>query len=162
MSNALQQLHHSFNFYFYTGPHSHISNGTLYLYPVFAMHLLLISFLGTTPAYRDIRSLLVGLGVVAAVAGVSGSVMFALAMNDELVAQSWSSSEKLACVRPTLSPEAVLQRQQQAGMWVLAGAAVSAIAALALRQYAFTVFSADEGEAPKSQGVRLPCPLWES
>ena len=28
MSNALQQLHHSFNFYFFTGPNSHISNGT--------------------------------------------------------------------------------------------------------------------------------------
>ena len=27
MSNALQQLHHSFNFYFFTGPASHISNG---------------------------------------------------------------------------------------------------------------------------------------
>lgn len=27
MSNALQQLHHSFNFYFFTGPNSHISNG---------------------------------------------------------------------------------------------------------------------------------------
>lgn len=26
-SNALQQLHHSFNFYFFTGPNSHISNG---------------------------------------------------------------------------------------------------------------------------------------
>ena len=29
MSNALQQLHHSFNFYFFTGPSSHISNGCL-------------------------------------------------------------------------------------------------------------------------------------
>lgn len=28
MSNALQQLHHSFNFYFFTGPSSHISNGS--------------------------------------------------------------------------------------------------------------------------------------
>ncbi|CAE7663968.1 GPAA1 [Symbiodinium pilosum] len=162
MSNALQQLHHSFNFYFFTGPNSHISNG-LYLYPVFAMHLLLISFLGTTPAYRDIRSLLVGLGVVAAIAGVSGSVMFALAMNDEMVVQSFPSPERLACVRPTTTPEAELQRRQMAGMWVMAGAGVSAVAALALRQYAFSVFSAEgEGHTVKSGGVRLPCPLWES
>ncbi|CAE7444552.1 Gpaa1 [Symbiodinium sp. CCMP2592] len=162
MSNALQQLHHSFNFYFFTGPNSHISNG-LYLYPVFAMHCLLISFLGTTPPYRDIRSLLVGLGVVAAIAGVSGSTMFALAMNDELLAKSLSFSEKLACIRPEASLEAALQRRQIAGVWVLAGAGVSAIAALALRNYAFSVFSEDaQGPAVKSSGVRLPCPLWES
>ncbi|CAE7805921.1 RE2, partial [Symbiodinium microadriaticum] len=162
MSNALQQLHHSFNFYFFTGPSSHISNG-LYLYPVFAMQCLLISFLGTTPPYRDIRSLLVGLGVVAAIAGVSGSTMFALAMNDELLAKSLAFSEKLACIRPEASLEAALQRRQMAGVWVLAGAAVSAIAALALRNYAFSVFSEDaQGSALKSSGVRLPCPLWES
>ena len=110
MSNALQQLHHSFNFYFFTGPNSHISNGTEPHLPSEARSLacpctaqaLLVSSLcdalpahqlpgdrsepspsplggrkhsqhsdcRTTPPYRDIRSLLVGLGVVAAIAGV--------------------------------------------------------------------------------------------
>ena len=38
MSNALQQLHHSFNFYFFTGPNSHISNGSLGSLNIFAIN----------------------------------------------------------------------------------------------------------------------------
>mmetsp|Transcript_46853 Transcript_46853/g.109682 ORF Transcript_46853/g.109682 Transcript_46853/m.109682 type:complete len:680 (-) Transcript_46853:48-2087(-) len=159
MSNALQQLHHSFNFYFFTGPSSHISNG-LYLYPVFAMQLLLISFLGTAPAYRDIRSLLVGLGVVAVIVGVSGSVMFVLAMNDDIRRYSLPS-HRLECVRPDASVEAGAHRREVALHWVLAGAAASALAAFVLRQYAFSVYSETEGHS-RSSGVRLPCPLWDS
>merc|ERR1740117_855311 len=47
MSNNLQQLHHSFNFYFFTDENRHTSSG-LYLYPVFAMLLPLLSFLMTS------------------------------------------------------------------------------------------------------------------
>ncbi|CAE8595898.1 unnamed protein product, partial [Polarella glacialis] len=83
LGNNLQQLHHSFNFYFFTGPRSHISNG-LYLYPVFAMQLPLISFLILNPAYRDIRSLLIGFGVISTIVLVSGAVVFVLASNAEL------------------------------------------------------------------------------
>merc|ERR1711971_557134 len=44
VSNNLQQLHHSFNFYFFTAQNRHISSG-IYLYPVFAMQLPLLSYL---------------------------------------------------------------------------------------------------------------------
>ncbi|CAJ1441222.1 unnamed protein product [Effrenium voratum] len=149
-SNALQQLHHSFNFYFFTGPNSHISNG-LYLYPVFAMQLLLISFLGTAPAYRDIRSLLVGLGTVAGLSMASGSVMLTLAMADERLGVS-----PLACLRPDAE---VIERRQAAQTWLTAGLAVAALSFLVLRRYAFAVYS-EEGS--KLTGVQLPCPLWEA
>ena len=49
-----------------------------YLYPVFGMQLLLISFSGTAPAYRDIRSLLVGLGAVFAISAVRALQMMPL------------------------------------------------------------------------------------
>jgi len=153
MSNALQQLHHSFNFYFFTGPNSHISNG-FYLYPVFAMQLLLISFLGTAPAYRDIRSLLVGLGSVFAISAASGSAMLMMAMN-EILASRWGS-EGLLCVRRSSEQE---DRRQMALSWLAVGGGVAACGALALRRYAFAVYS-EEGK--KLQGVQLPCPLWEA
>lgn len=152
MSNALQQLHHSFNFYFFTGPSSHISNG-FYLYPVFAMQLLLISFLGTAPAYRDIRSLLVGLGSVFAISAASGSAMLVMAMGEA----ERSGSEGILCVRRPQLQEA--DRRKLAQSWLAVGGAVAACAALALRRYAFAVYSE---EGAKLKGVQLPCPLWEA
>eukprot|EP00913_Durusdinium_trenchii_P032041 g30008.t1 len=155
MSNALQQLHHSFNFYFFTGPSSHISNG-FYLYPVFAMQLLLISFLGTADAYRDIRSLLVGLGAVFAISAASGSTMLLLALKDDFVASRPGWPERLVCARPGSQ---ALGRREIAQTWLAAGFAVAAAAAVALRRYAFAVYSE---EGAKLHGVQLPCPLWEA
>eukprot|EP00933_Yihiella_yeosuensis_P047231 TRINITY_DN4297_c0_g1_i2.p1 TRINITY_DN4297_c0_g1~~TRINITY_DN4297_c0_g1_i2.p1 ORF type:complete len:697 (+),score=72.58 TRINITY_DN4297_c0_g1_i2:75-2165(+) len=168
LSNNLQQLHHSFNFYFFTGPHSHISSG-LYLYPVFAMQLPLISFLMTGPAYRDIQSLLVGLGAISVMMLVSGSVVFLLATKTEL----W---ERLpldlpgppTCVRSQGIDDS--EKRLAAASWLTSGLAASLLVSLALRRYAWSVFTdISEGdsakgraEEPKTGGVRLPLPLWES
>lgn len=175
MSNNLQQLHHSFNFYFFTGPQSHISNG-LYLYPVFAMQLPLISFLTTIPAYRDIQSLLLGLATIAAMSGVSGSVIFMLGTSKTLVSRlhqllPWLSglslAETPACIRADMLGQDEAGRRRAAASWLLAGLAASLVTGLAFRRYAFTVFTGSkekkkEAGATCSSGVRLPCPLWEA
>eukprot|EP00931_Biecheleriopsis_adriatica_P048395 TRINITY_DN27955_c0_g1_i1.p1 TRINITY_DN27955_c0_g1~~TRINITY_DN27955_c0_g1_i1.p1 ORF type:complete len:698 (-),score=113.91 TRINITY_DN27955_c0_g1_i1:35-2068(-) len=152
MSNSLQQLHHSFNFYFFTGQNSHISNG-LYLYPVFAMQLPLISFLATIPAYRDMQSLLIGLGTIVAISGVSGSMVFLLATSE------YSPSEPLICTRPS---ESAAVRRHAAATWLMVALAASALAAFIIRRYAFTVFVEEERKEEKGGGLRLPCPLWEA
>eukprot|EP00930_Biecheleria_cincta_P002597 TRINITY_DN103602_c0_g1_i1.p1 TRINITY_DN103602_c0_g1~~TRINITY_DN103602_c0_g1_i1.p1 ORF type:complete len:704 (-),score=87.48 TRINITY_DN103602_c0_g1_i1:7-2118(-) len=175
MSNNLQQLHHSFNFYFFTGSRSHISNG-LYLYPVFAMQLPLISFLTTIPAYRDIQSLLLGLATIVAMSGVSGSVIFMLGTSRALVLklhqllpwlQGLSLAETPTCIRPETIDQDELGRRRAAASWLLAGLAAALMTGLAFRRYAFTVFSGKIDEtkeqgAVRSSGVRLPCPLWEA
>ncbi|CAK0827159.1 unnamed protein product [Prorocentrum cordatum] len=170
LSNNLQQLHHSFNFYFFTGRARHISNG-LYLYPVFAMMFPLISFLMTTPTYRDIRSMLVSLGAIALVIVASGSPVFLLGTDAKLVAwlrglAAATDASPLAlpptCEHPRPGAGEELMRRQAAALWLSTGGCAAAAAALLLRQYAFTVFDATGKADTQGGGVRLPGPLWES
>ncbi|CAK9033231.1 unnamed protein product [Durusdinium trenchii] len=136
--------------------HPKMGSMRFYLYPVFAMQLLLISFLGTADAYRDIRSLLVGLGAVFAISAASGSTMLLLALKDDFVASRPGWPERLVCARPGSQ---ALGRREIAQTWLAAGFAVAAAAAVALRRYAFAVYSE---EGAKLHGVQLPCPLWEA
>jgi len=178
LSYNLQQLHHSFNFYFFTGPNRHISSG-LYLYPVFAMQLPLISFLMTTPAYRDIRSFLVGLGSVAVVILAAGSPIFLLGTNADLASALAgllpAAGLAAADPPPCLAPSSAQSPRTAAATWLLAGAVGAACAALILRRYAFMVFMEDspadgakggttsvEEEDVGGKGVQLPSPLWDA
>lgn len=159
-SNNLQQLHHSFNFYFFTGPRAHISSG-LYLYPVFAMLFPILSYLMTTSAYRDVRAFLVGLTVVACTIIVTGSPMFVL-LTEKSVANQMPGEFKLPeCAHPaSYKPEAA-RRTVFAGLSSAAGAV--AMLTVLLRRWAFVVFreeSAGDGKAVSS--LKLPVPLWEA
>lgn len=175
LSNNLQQLHHSFNFYFYTALNRHVSNG-LYLYPCPLMAIPMASFLMTAPAYRDIRSFLVGIGTIAATMAISGLPIFLLATNGEFVA--WLASKAPgavpgappACLHPDWSDAGHQVRRQTTASWLVAGSAAVAVLALFLRRFAFSVF--DEKAVSKSGGasattrsdsaVRLPSPLWDA
>eukprot|EP00928_Gymnodinium_smaydae_P025824 TRINITY_DN20461_c0_g1_i1.p1 TRINITY_DN20461_c0_g1~~TRINITY_DN20461_c0_g1_i1.p1 ORF type:complete len:720 (+),score=163.21 TRINITY_DN20461_c0_g1_i1:84-2243(+) len=186
MSNNLQQLHHSFNFYFFTAEYRHISSG-LYLYPVFAMQLPLLSFLLTAPAYRDVRSLLVGLGSVVAVVVAAGCPAFFLATDPTLgrAAGAWlsaavssgasagSRSSAIAAAAadvfgrpPACERELPAGAGEAAALWLGSSAVSAATVGFVLRWYAFRVFSADASDAAAAKstsgGVRLPAPLWEA
>lgn len=170
LSNNLQQLHHSFNFYFYTSQRRHVSNG-LYLYPVFAMQLPLLSFLMSTPAYRDIRSFLVGMCVIGATILACGSTVFFLATDAGL--SHWLgtfglvATAPLICEHPAQSKAQADQARGIVGAWLSCSAGAAALLAMPLRWYAFRVFSEnDDSEkgkrVAKGGGVRLPSPLWDA
>lgn len=168
-SNNLQQLHHSFNFYFYTGQRRHISSG-IYLYPVFAMQLPLLSFLMTSSAYREIRSFLLGLGTLALAMLLCGSPVFLLATNPGLV-------ERLAMLGPQAAsflepPPACAvsdfnRGREAAATWLASGLGAALLLSLVMRQYAWRVFEPPRevtglAEAQGGKGVRLSAPLWEA
>jgi len=181
LSNNLQQLHHSFNFYFFTAWDRHISNG-LYLYPVFAMQLPLIFFKTPRPAFRDIRAFLVGLGALAAVVLVSASPIFLLATNEDFVTAARKAFQlepgalgpPPKCIDPALDPT---DARRTVVKWLAAGGLGGTIVALVLRQFAFRVFDAKDAEKAgpdqansdpllkpdrKGKSVRLSIPLWDA
>lgn len=161
LSNNLQQLHHSFNFYFFTGPQRHISNG-LYLYPVFGMQLPIISFLTTNPAYRDIRSFLIGVGSIAATMLAAGTPIFLLATNADFA--GWVSSvhpeaaflgAPPGCALPSFDEEDAQARRRATAAWLASGATAALLVCLLLRRYAFKVFD-------DTATSDLPSPLWDA
>jgi hypothetical protein len=149
----LQQLHHSFNFYFFTSNRRHISSG-IYLYPVFAMQLPLLSFLMTPKAYRDMRSFLVGIAAIVLVILLAGGPVFILATDSE--AASLFRLLRPNCSRPNESEP----RRFIAASWLFAGCFSSCILAGSLRQYAHRVFAVTKPHS--DQGLKLPTPLWEA
>lgn len=186
MSNNLQQLHHSFNFYFFTAQARHISSG-LYLYPVFAMQLPLLSFLLTSPAYRDIRSLLVGLGAIATIIVAVGAPVFLLGTNVRFaeaaaglfpvgVGKALAASAIAgppACGHPSVDDAD--DRRVAVAVWLGSSAASAFVVLVVLRQQAFRLFDAGNAECEQSEpggtgaavenvkgDLRLPTPLWEA
>jgi len=166
MSNNLQQLHHSFNFYFFTANNRHISSG-LYLYPVFAMQLPLLSFLIASPAYQDIRSMLVGLGTIAVAMASSGGPIFVLATNNRLARRL---DDLLPGVAFGLGPPACKHEAAEvadkgrlaAAAWLAVSTVSAMLVALVLRQYAFKVFNeAEVDSSDRGDSVTLGAPLWE-
>lgn len=181
ISSNLQQLHHSFNFYFFTGSNRHISSG-LYLYPVFAMQLPLLSYLMAEPSYRDIRSLLVGLVAVIVLILAAGSPAFLLATDAGLASflgnlfPGISSYVGVSDARLLGPPECKRFANSDAStarsatiFWLGSGAFLALIAAVLLRQYAFRSFADIKLVSPQeadnrssTDQVLLPVPLWEA
>jgi len=171
LSNNFQQLHHSFNFYFFTGARKHISSG-IFLYPIFAMQLPLVSFLMVSPVYREIRSLLVGLGSNVAIMVVSGSPLFFIATDASLSRFLGSLSPaasdglgEVACEHQPDDGGDAKRRRRITATWLSCGAAAALVLALLLRRYAFSFYKEDDGGAKRGDmgGTRrLPTPLWEA
>lgn len=171
MSNALQQLHHSFNFYFYTNQRRHISNG-LYLYPAF----LMLSPLAVLADW-DMRSYMVGNVANIATAVISGSPIFLLATDRQLV--SWLNS--ILPISLHLPPacenafgkEVAQDRRDAVFSWLAASLVLASLLTLILRNLALSVFRESAAETSDSGAkeevttaststVPLAVPLWEA
>lgn len=125
----------------------------------------------TSPAYRDIQSLLLGFGVIASTILVSGGPIFLFATETTLAgwfvqfsSTSISSTGPPKCEHPTWSEAATNARRDTAATWLSSGAAAAMFLAFLLRQHAFKVFQEDYTGSVQTnaKGVRLPNPLWES
>lgn len=166
LGNALQQLHHSFNFYFFTGPSRHISNG-LYLYPLIGMLLPLASFLLSTNAYQDFHSFLVGLGSIALVVFATGAPVFLLGTNEYIVDMlaSWVPVPRPpACTAAALTREgSEVSWRTAAALWLSTGAVGVLLVGVFLRRYAKrTELPLDDTKEGSKNSVQKHPPLWDA
>lgn len=189
LSNNLQQLHHSFNMYFFNSIKTHISSG-LYLYPVFGMQLPLISYLMFSPPYRHLRSFLFGLTAVGAAVLFSGipavlaarsettAKMLQGALNGIIISGLEPRHAALGCkAGDAVAPEAA---RAVCLVWFSASGAGCFLVTLLLRRLALVAYQdpADASEAGAGEAATAlaamelpprwnadnlpPFPLWES
>lgn len=150
MSNILQQLHHSFNAYFYNTLTTHLSTG-IYLYPLYLMQAPLLTYLSLSPPFiGDIRSILAGMFSVLCVQIICGGVPFLLATN-EVIAKTHGLSIP-TCDGHSEKPETTAQ------IWLLCSAISIVIFGLILRTVAWSIWD----ESGKKQHFAIPYPLWNT
>jgi len=151
MSNILQQLHHSFNAYFFNSAKSHVSTG-IYLYPLFLMQIPIASYVAITPPLiDDTRSLLAGLLTIFALIAFCGGVPFFVATN-----------AYAAKVFGTRVPSCDGNREygrESAATWLLCAGTGIAFFGIALRRCAWTLW---EGDGAERQKFQIPYPLWNT
>eukprot|EP00923_Selenidium_pygospionis_P012120 GHVN01020621.1.p1 GENE.GHVN01020621.1~~GHVN01020621.1.p1 ORF type:complete len:593 (+),score=83.83 GHVN01020621.1:1499-3277(+) len=99
-SNTLQQLHHSFNFYFLTSPVRHISNG-MYVYPLAACLLPLVAYFLSGSVAHEVHNIALGLSLLLASIIMGSGVSYALVTQD-LFGQLMSSNRLM--LTPSCSP----------------------------------------------------------
>ncbi|CEM33228.1 unnamed protein product [Vitrella brassicaformis CCMP3155] len=130
-SSALQALHHSFNFYFFTSPNSHVSSG-LYLYPVFGMLMPLAAATFQCRVFSDVGAVMLGATVMLSGLITGSLTSFALATQSGLVDQlsSWGIGGLLTSapsllrwrhagpLTPSCTPAAAHDKRQKASVWV--------------------------------------------
>eukprot|EP00397_Hematodinium_sp_SG-2012_P016122 GEMP01016440.1.p1 GENE.GEMP01016440.1~~GEMP01016440.1.p1 ORF type:complete len:678 (+),score=129.06 GEMP01016440.1:67-2100(+) len=154
MSNILQQLHHSFNFYFYNSPNSHVSTG-IYLYPLFFMLCPLGSYLVYTPPFiDDIRSLICGMSTVLALIAFCGGVPFLLATNS-------FAAGAFGLQVPTCDGTREGARET-ARMWLMIASCGILFFAVALRRWAWIVWEGDNVDQGAKKHFTIPYPLWNT
>jgi len=150
MSNILQQLHHSFNAYFYNTLYSHLSTG-IYLYPLYFMQAPLLTYLSLSPPFiGDIRSILAGMFSVLCVQIICGGVPFLLATN-EVIAKTHGLSIPTCDGRGEM-PATTAQ------IWLLCAAISIILFGLILRTVAWHIWD----ESGKKQHFTIPYPLWNT
>nr|CEL65221.1 TPA: glycosylphosphatidylinositol anchor attachment 1 protein, putative [Neospora caninum Liverpool] len=115
-SNVLQTLHHSFNFYFYTSSHAHVSSGA-FLYPVFTMLALLLIPILSSRVMRDIRGFIAAIALLLLAFACSLPALI-LATRPSVNSLLFGDPHALVPSCATWQKDAYLQYSQKASIWL--------------------------------------------